>query len=145
MLSLISSAEEMTVNGSLIGASQDRLSKLCLLYLSTEALLAKASIDVEETIERYRFLEYATRNWLVRAERAERCGIGQEHIADILDSRPSMIEIWKMIHNRIDVHDRGLGCCTFASIHVGSVWNLQTVVRRLLQNGAFIDKTDITG
>jgi hypothetical protein len=130
----------------IIGASQERLSKSCLHYLCIQDVLSEASLDVETTLEKYCLLDYATRNWLVHAERAERCGISQVGVVEVLSSRPSMFDIWRMVYQTIDHHHpKCPEVHTFKIIHVGALYNLQSVVRHLLENGEFVDEVDEEG
>jgi len=134
------------INKHVLGASQNRLSKLCLRYLVQEDLLEKASRDRHETIKEYAFVEYATKYWPVHAESAERCGISQEDLVGVLESQSKFFEIWKMLYFAIDhSHPKCPQRHIFDPIHVASYWNLQTMLLLLLENGIWVDETDNGG
>ncbi len=135
LLSSVTSRLEATkaLEQDLIGVSEDRLSKSCFNYLNLGDLLDMTTREVESVATSFPFTEYAMKYWLVHAERAERHGISQEGIVDVLDAQPKMFRMWKVLYNKIDSHDPKCPDKLICdAIHVASTWNLQTMVRRLL-------------
>lgn len=118
-----------------IGASHYRLSQSCFNYLKLEDFFQRATEDFQRAWTDLPFARYATKNWLIHAERAERNGIDQAGTWNLLLTQPRVIEIWQDMYFAMD---KGDPKCPprddVDPVFLAITWNLETVVVKLLAN-----------
>ncbi|TVY92179.1 Ankyrin repeat domain-containing protein [Lachnellula willkommii] len=127
---------------NILGQSQSRLTRSCLNYLRMEYVMDETGqwLDGDECFPP--FLEYATKYWTLHAEKAEKHGVSQENIVEILQSPAGIFEIWLKVVEKKKYYNVKISTWNVSLLHVAAAYNLRSVARALLQRGVPVGVRD---
>ena len=131
--------------GSLIGASNFRLSRSCLRYLLLDEVQARKKPSGTSLEERLPFLRYATIHWTRHAEDAEKWGISQIDLLTHIQLSSSFMQSW------IDAYkdfDNSINVCPplgTTMLHIVSRHNLHSTLQTALDQSHEADPRDEQG
>jgi len=132
----------------IVGRSQDRLSRSCVNYMRLAEINWKKIVpDVgpEQFWYSLPFLDYATKFWIVHAQKAEENGVSQEFLVEHFGHTGELLEKWMKISSIVYKNPMEVPQDATTLLHIASGSNLQSVVRLLLQRDIVIEAEDILG
>jgi ankyrin repeat domain-containing protein 50 len=130
---------------NLIARGENRLSRSCINYFKMEQVSKETLRWHDFGEEKPPFIEYTCKFWFQHAERAERGGISQENLVKRFESSSQAFRAWTRASTIMNFSDSR--CPTVGSIliHVASGSNLQSIVRKLMQNNTSVNQRDSNG
>ncbi|RDW91018.1 hypothetical protein BP5796_02183 [Coleophoma crateriformis] len=150
LLSKLDSAREDTVISSkdAFFRSQDRLCRSCINYLSLGEEVGIETWKVESLVGCFPFIDYATANWYVHAEKTGGRTVLENDLVERFESQhPGRLQSWVTVSRmlyRYYSHDR-LPAWNTTLLHVASSSNLQITVQRLIAKGTDVEQMDDDG
>lgn len=132
----------------ILGRGHDRLSRSCVNYLR----LALPKVNWKKVVpvigSKQFFLpliDYATRFWIIHAEKAEQYGISQEHLSAQFEPSGNLLEKWIRMYNVVENRAADGPTTGLALLHLASGSNLRSTVQLLLKKGTSVEAKDDSG
>lgn len=119
---------------SFLGQAHFQLSRACIRYIMTKEIrLIDFSQEPDVIRLQFPFLQYATTNWVVHAEKVETEGVAQEDLLDLLGwPANETMEIWAQLYQRLDRYHERCPPLETTLLHVGSRHGLLSLVAALI-------------